>query len=227
MSARPAPFRRDALLEQLRAQVTRLERGACSRATLPLCPTIDAWLPAGGLARGAVHEVLAADEGAAMGFCAFVLGQLGGTVTWIGAKPDAAPQGLHRFGLEPAGMLFVAATEAADALWATEEALRCSVVAGALLIAPPLSLTAARRLQLAAEAGGGLGLLLRPDDGAVSPTTALTRWRVAAAGAVPGTTSALDRLPSWRLELLRSRGGRTGKWQVRWDVVARHLVVEE
>ncbi|MFC0406769.1 ImuA family protein [Roseomonas elaeocarpi] len=229
---------RNTVLEQLRAQVSRLERGSTVCDAVPLCAPIDGWLPDNGLLRGAVHEVLSGDEGAAVGFCAMVLGRLGGTVAWIAPEPDAAPEGLRRFGLEPAAILFVAATEPADALWAMEEALRCSALAGALLVTASPGLAAARRLQLAAEAGGGLGLLLRPDEGAALPTAALTRWRVAAAHESSTGSAAPSRQPrwqprwqfswqpSWRLELLRARAGRAGQWQVRWEAETRRLAVE-
>ena len=116
-----------------------------------------------------------------------------------------------------------------DGLWAMEEALRCPGVAGALLVLRRgLDLTAARRLQLAAEAGGALGLLLRPDeeDSAGGASAALTRWRV---GALPGTGGAAHDLgdPRWQLDLLRCRGGRPERWHVVWRGAAERLELDE
>ena len=88
----------------------------------------------------------------------------GGTVLWIAPDPDAWPPGLARFGLSPAQLVLVRAPREQDGLWAMEETLRCPAVGAALLVTRELDLTAARRLQLAAEAGGVLGLLLRPDE---------------------------------------------------------------
>src|SRR5215217_3077751 len=156
---------RPALLSALRARIARLDRsggGAVSEVGaggIPLCEGIDAALPGGGgLARAAVHEVLAADPGAAAGFCGLLLARARGTVLWIAAEPDAWPPGLARFGLSPADLVLVQAPRRQDALWAMEESLRCPGVAGALLAVDGLDLTAARRLQLAAEAGGAIGL---------------------------------------------------------------------
>ena len=95
---------RPALLAALRARVERLERpggaGQEAAAAVPVCDGIP--LPGNGLARAGVHEVLAADSGAATGFCALLLGRTGGTVLWIahdgGGPPDAWPPGLTRFG---------------------------------------------------------------------------------------------------------------------------------
>ena len=150
---------RPALLSALRARIARLDRsgGAVPEAGgdgggIPLCEAIDAALPGGGgLSRAAVHEVLAAEPGAAAGFCALLLARTGGTVLWIAAEPDAWPPGLARFGLSPADLVLVQAPRPVDGLWAMEEALRCPGVAGALLVLRTLDLTAARRLQLAAE----------------------------------------------------------------------------
>ncbi|MFC7544403.1 ImuA family protein [Siccirubricoccus deserti] len=139
--------------------------------------------------------------------------------------PDTWPPGLARFGLSPADLVLVQAPRALDGLWAMEEALRCPGVAGALLATDALDLTAARRLQVAAEAGGAIGLLLRPDDEAASAAAALTRWRV---GAPAGAGSAHDLGdPLWRLELLRCRGGRPQRWQVTWRSAAERLDPEE
>jgi protein ImuA len=222
---------RPALMAALRHRIARLERPVLARpglAPVPLCPAIDAALPAGGLARAALHEVLpaeAAHQGAAAGFCAMVLARAAGPVFWIAPEPDAWPPGLARFGLDPAQLVLVRAPKPADALWAMEEALRCPATAGALLLAPGLDLTAERRLMLAAETGGGLGLLLRGEDAAVGPGAALTRWRI---GGLPGSGGPHDLGdPRWRVELLRSRAGQASAWDVTWHAAGDSLLVEE
>ena len=222
---------RPALLSALRARIARLDRSAGAAAAegdgipqgIPLCDAVDSALPGGGLSRAAVHEVLAAEPGAAAGFCALVLARAAGTVLWIADEPDAWPPGLARFGLSPANLVLVRAPRPVDGLWAMEEALRCPAVSGALLVLSGLDLTAARRLQLAAEAGGGVGLLLRPDteEAASDASAALTRWRVGALAGTGGGSGLGD--PRWQLDLLRCRGGRPGSWSVVWRGTADRL----
>lgn len=216
------PLDRPALLSALRARIARLERAGAAEAlagrgedAVPLCPAMDAALPWGGLPRAALHEILAAEPGAAAGFAALVLARAGGTVLWIAPEPDAWPPGLARFGLSPAQLVLVRAAREQDALWAMEETLRCPAVGAALLVAGALDLTAARRLQLAAEAGGVLGLLLRPDADNAAPTAALTRWRIGAVTSDSGSPHALGD-PAWSLDLLRCRGGRPASWRATW-----------
>ena len=234
------PMDRPALLAALRARVARLDRSGPAQATapstdtVPLCAAIGQGVPGegvpgGGLARAAVHEVLAADPGAAAGFCAMVLARAAasgrGSVLWIAGDPAGWPPGLARFGLSPADLVLVQARRPPDGLWAMEECLRCPGVAGALLMLRDLDPTAARRLQLAAETGGALGLLLRPDAADAGASAALTRWRV---GALAGSGSAHDLGdPRWQLDLLRCRGGRPGSWQVTWRPAAEELDVED
>src|SRR5579872_6781803 len=82
---------------ELREQVRRLERAhSAARAgqtTVPLgVAEIDALLPESGLLTGALHEIetgptpsgrVAAHDGAALGFTAFLLGRLSvGTILW-------------------------------------------------------------------------------------------------------------------------------------------------
>ncbi|WP_372624951.1 ImuA family protein [Falsiroseomonas sp.] len=224
----PLPMDRPALLAALRARIGRLERAGAAAAlarsqagVVNLSETLDAHLPAGGLARAGLHEILAAEPGAAAGFAAVILGRTGGPVLWIGPEPDAWPPGLARYGLSPAELVLVRAPRPADGLWAMEEALRCPAVTGALLNLSELDITAARRLQLAAEAGGALGLLLRPDTEEAGPSAALTRWRV---GALPGTgTGHSLGDPRWQLDLLRCRGGTSHAWTVTWRTTTDRL----
>jgi protein ImuA len=198
---------------------------------IPVCDGVP--LPGGGLARAAVHEVLATSPGCGTAFSAVLLARTGGTVCWIAAGRDgllAWPQGLAQFGLAPSRLIIVRAERWPDALWAMEEVLRCPAVTGALLAVDSaqangdgrLDLTATRRLQLAAETGGALGLLLRPDTLGAPHTAAATRWRVGSLGAGRGLED-----PRWQLELLRARGGKPGgPWAVTWRAAAGRLTLD-
>lgn len=219
---------RPALLAALRARAAKLDPGGASLPvgdSLHLCEAIDQGLPGGGLARAAVHEILADDPGAAAGFCALLLARAAGNVLWIAAEPDVWPPGLSRFGLSPADLVLVQAPRAEEAIWAMEEGLRCPGIAGALLVLPDPGPDAVRRLQLAAEAGGGIGLLLRREGDAEGASAALTRWRV---GALAGSGAAANDLgdPRWRLDLLRGRGSRPQSWQVIWRGAAERLELD-
>ncbi|MFN4098127.1 MAG: damage-inducible protein, partial [Sphingomonas sp.] len=73
-------------------------------------------------------------------------------------------------------------------------------------------MTASRRLQLAAEGSGTLGLAVRrwrrqSDAGDFGqPTAAVTRWRVSALPSEPLPVPGVGR-PRWLVELIRSRAG--------------------
>ncbi|SDE42033.1 ImuA family protein [Belnapia rosea] len=221
------------MLTALRARVARLEgslRNRHSRDAIPICDG----LPVDGLARAAVHDVLATSPGCGAALCALLLARTGGTVLWIALEQDgllAWPPGLVRFGLTPAKLVLARTSRRSDALWAMEEALRCPAVSGAVLALPPeqtaghhpLDLTATRRLQLAAEAGGALGLLLRPDVGSVAPSATTTRWRISAH---PAEAEATLDAECWQLELVRTKAGRPGgPWAVTWNAAAGQLVL--
>ena len=235
MSSPDAPLDQAAVLAALRARVARLEgigQAQHGADAIPVCEGL--LLPDGGLARAAMHEVLTTSPGSGTAFCAVLLARTGGTVFWIAAGRDgplAWPEGLAQFGLAPATLIIVRAERWPDALWAMEEVLRCPAVTGALLAVDPglasgdgrLDLTATRRLQLAAETGRALGLLLRPDIAKAQHTAATTRWRVGPLGAGPGLED-----PRWQLELLRARGGRPGgPWAVTWHAAAGRLDLDE
>ena len=107
-----------------------------------------------------------------------------------------------------------------DLLWCVEEALRSPAVA--LVIAEPqqpLSLTAGRRLQLAAEAGRTTGLLLIQQGG--GSAAAETRWHCEPA---PGSEDST--LHHWQIN--KNKRGTNGNWMLHWDgaTAAFHLVSE-
>lgn len=216
-SSHPDP----ALIEELRARIRRLEGGmpadavAGSRLAALGDPRLDGHLPGGGLPRACLHAISGGD-GAATGFCAGLLARLAGsrgTVLWCRRDADLYGPGLAAFGLAAERLIVVRARRPADVLWAMEEALRSGVPAAVLGEAVAVEPIAARRLQLAAEAGGVTGLLLTGDGG--MPLPAASRWRIAAAASA-GDGGFLSVTPRWRVELLSCRGGRPGEWMMEW-----------
>lgn len=213
---------RAATLAALRARVSRMERTRLAiedRGAVSVCPVVDGHLPDGaGLPRGAVHDVAADEEGsgAAYGFVSLLAGRAGLTCIWIGPNPDVWPPGAARYGLPPTSLVLVRAA-GADALWAAEEALRCPAVGCTVLqAAKGVDLTASRRLQLAAEAGGGIALVLVAPPALLSPSAARTRWRIAPSTGTSRVEHSLG-MAAWRVELVKAAGGRPGAWTLAVD----------
>src|ERR1700751_5753573 len=116
-----------ALLPELRERIRRIERPAeAIRGVLPFgIASIDRALPGGGLARGALHEVLGVggdeEDGAlAAAFAAGFLGRLtaavDGMVLWCLPRPDLYGPGHAAHGLDPARILLVRAPRDAEIL---------------------------------------------------------------------------------------------------------------
>lgn len=189
---------------------------------------IDAAL-GGGLARGKLHEVFAAeaqDAGCASGFVAALALRLGGTLVWL-REGKAEKQGgrlhapgLAEIGLHPAQVILGIMPDPLAVLRAAADVVRCSEVGVAVveLWREPrlLDLTASRRLALAAEASGVTVIGLRI-AAAPSPSAAQTRWQVAAAPSLPMEANAPG-YPAWSIDLLRQRGRPAGgRWRVEWN----------
>jgi len=241
---------REGELRRLRETVRRLERsgGASSAPAIPLdVPEIDAALPDGGLAGGALHEIVpgnVAHDGAALGFAATILGRFAqvrrGQILWIhrdaGAltAPPYAPA-LAAF-VDPARMILASSRRVEDALWTMEEGLRCGALAAVVGEIDKVELAATRRLQLAAEKSGVPVLLLRAlDKKSAAISAAVTRWRVTSAPSRAHLGADGESLqdiagPRWRLDLLRNRFGDPARtdipsWLVEWTNEKGHLAV--
>ena len=194
------------LLTGLREQVRRIERPAATvhGVVSSGVAAIDRVLPGGGLARGAVHEILgmAGDEedGAlAAAFTAGILARLAaeadGVVLWCLARPDLYGPGLAACGLDPARLVLVRTRRDADILWAMEEGLRVPGLAAVVGEVGTLAAVASRRLQLVAERSGVTAFLVRRwrNGGEAMreynlPNAAATRWRIAALPSQPIST---------------------------------------
>lgn len=225
-------MRRDpAVLEALRAQVARLEAGACSHAARSSLafglPAIDAVLPGGGLALGALHELGGAgpdtEHGAAPALLAASLaGRLPGMVIWIVGSTSPFLPALAAVGLNPGRLVFVRTRS--EVLQIMEDCVRQPGLGSVIgEVSGEFGLTASRRIQLAAEGTGvtafALRLSRRFDDPLLdAPNAALTRWRVQGVPSPPAypddpNVLGVGRL-RWRLELRRARGGVARSWIV-------------
>lgn len=197
---------------------------------------IDARLGPAGLDVGGVHELkpglvmageeapgdFAADGAAAVAFALrLVLRRRAmqgaalrrAPVLWCASARSGAElgrpygPGLAALGLDPAAFLIVETAREQEALWAIEEGLRSSAVALVVGSLEQLSLTAARRLSLAAAAHGVPCLLLTHPRAPPAAATA-SRWRIARAASAPHPFDV--RAPGaarWRIVLERSRNG--------------------
>ena len=231
-----------ARLAALKASIARVGRAAKSAgATLPFgLPAVDGRLPGGALALGALHEVAGGgpdieNGAAAMLLIGGILARVPGQVLWVLERPDLFAPALDAVGLPADRVIYAEAGKAATVLLTMEEGLRHAGLAGVVgELSGRLTLTASRRLQLAAEQSGVTCLVLRRsrhfDDALLSePTAAVTRWRVTALPsprllAHAPETPGLAR-PRWRLDLVRCRGGEPASWIVEASDATGHLGV--
>jgi protein ImuA len=185
----------------------------------------------GGLGRGRVHELFAANgdgAGSVTGFATMLALRTVGRrspIFWI--RTDESERlggrlhgpGLVELGGDPDSLVLGVAPDTKALLKAAADAARCPGLS-ALIVechgqCPALDLTASRRLALAAEQSGATLFLIRLEAQPV-PSAADTRWRV---GAAPSRSleAGAPGLPMFEIELLRRRAGPAGmRWHLEW-----------
>ena len=186
---------------------------------------IDRHLPGGGLALGALHEVAGggngAIDGAAAALCLRPGSRRGREARSCGAsrgrtcsrRPSRKP------GSRPDRVIYVEAGDEKSVLACFEEGLRHGGLGAVVAEVARLSMTASRRLQLAAESSGAIGIAVRrwrrqteaADFG--QPTASATRWRVSALPSTPLPVPGVGRA-RWQLELIRCRAGESADFEV-------------
>ncbi|WP_353646498.1 ImuA family protein [Mesorhizobium sp. WSM2239] len=212
-------------VEQLQERISVLGGGkGRSRAVLAFgVPELDSRLPQGGLALGALHEVAgggndAVDGAAAALFAAGIAARATGKVLWCVTRPDLFAPAIEQAGLAPGRVIYVEAGDEKAVLACFEEGLRGGFGAVVAEIAR-LSMTASRRLQLAAESSGAIGIAIRrwrrqteaTDFG--QPTASETRWRVSVLPSTPLPVQGVGRA-RWHVELIRCRAGESADFTV-------------
>ncbi len=215
-AATPARLER---LAALRAEVRAIESAGAGgrRECLPFgVDAIDRRLADGGLAVAALHEIAPAraglgDDAAATLFVAAAAARIPGTVLWALRRRDLFAPGLALAGLGPERVLYAECGRDEDVLAVMEEGLRHGRLAAVVGEAGRAAMASTRRLQLAAEEGGTMALMLKrwrktDEDPLAAPSAALTRWRIAAAPSAPLPVPGVGRA-RWHVDLARQRGG--------------------
>jgi hypothetical protein len=173
---------RSATLDQL----ARLCHGEWSRPLHQAAPSgfaeLDASLPGGGWPVGAVAELM--PEAMGIGELSLLMPALsrlacaGRYIAWIAPPYLPYAPALAQRGLPLKRVLIVQTRNLQESLWAAEQTLRCPAFGAVLSWPAEIADKNVRRLQLAAEAGGSLGILYRPPRAAHEHSPAALRLRL-------------------------------------------------
>ncbi|MBY5516198.1 ImuA family protein [Rhizobium leguminosarum] len=217
---------RNRVITDLRDRIASLEGGSARKVGCLAfgVSEIDAVLPGGGLAYGGLHEFAGGGsgtvDGAAAALCvAGIAARTKGQILWCMTRPDLFFPALALAGLHPDRVVFAEADKEEDVLATMEEGLGyggLGAVVGELVRLP---MTASRRLQLAAEKTGTMGLVVRrwrrqteaSDFG--QPTASTSRWRVSVLPSEELPVPGVGR-PRWLLELMRVKAGECAEFIV-------------
>jgi hypothetical protein len=127
-------------------------------------------------------------------------------IVWSDPRGEVYPPALAALGFDLTKMFLLRTSRDEEEAWAVAECLRCRGV-GAVIAAPTparkMSRIEARRLQLAAEHGGSVGILLRQTGRGDDVYAAATRWKVSP---MPGERT----VQRWTIQLLHGHGGLVG-----------------
>ena len=203
------PREADALAEILAdARVWKLKDASAAPAR-PVWSTgrssLDARLPGGGWPTASLIEVLLEDDG--LGEIQLFLPALvacqsrveSSWLIWIAPPHEPYAPALAQQGIQLNRLLVVRPPSATEALWAAEQALRSGVCAAVFLWLRGTDDRWLRRLKLAAEEGGALGVLFRPARHRFESSPATLRLAI---------SKGVAEVP--HIDLLKVQGGKPG-----------------
>jgi protein ImuA len=194
------------LLAALREEVERREGSHLAEGMPPIStgvPALDQLLPWGGLRPGCLVEYFGHGAGAVALAAARSACRQGRALLVVDRHRQFYPPAAAGWGIDLSQTVILRPASAADELWAVDQALRSPGVGAVWVWCGSLTGHDFRRLQLAAESGGTLGLLLRAAQRRGQPTWADVQWLVEPQPSPHG----------WRLRvtLVRCRGGNGGR----------------
>jgi len=178
------------------------------------CAAMDRHLPGGGYARGSMLELLRSHSGAGVTSIALMIARQaiveGKYLVLVDPQRQFYPPALKSLGIPMERVISLQPSNHADAIWGLAQVLRCSAVGAVIAEVGMLEDRVARKLQLAAEQGGGLGVFIRDARAArAQPSWADVQWLVRSTAQEHNSIQSQD--SRWfQLELARCSGGRTG-----------------
>lgn len=172
-------------------------------------PPLDRMLPGGGFRRGTLVEWVAAVPGSGATLLALRAARAacgeGRILVVVDRRREFYPPAAAGLGWALEQIVLVRPMSAADEAWALDQALRSPGVGAVLGWPQKLDDHTFRRWQLAAEASGALGLLVRPAAARTRPSWAEVKLLVTPRSAAGASLPSAQR--TWKLEILRCRGG--------------------
>jgi hypothetical protein len=205
---------RAAIVAQLAEQLRRFDAARWTAAEGVISTgsaALDRLLPEGGLRRGSLVEWLSDASGSGAGTLALLAARQalaeGGALVVVDPHGRFYPPAAAALGIALAKMIVVRPASEADQLWALDQVLRSRGVAAAWCEVERPDDHTLRRWQLAAEASGVVGLLLRSREARREPSWAELRLAVEPI-AEPRAAGRARRL---RVTLLRARTGAAGR----------------
>jgi len=174
--------------------------------------TLDQLLPDGGFREGTLIEWLEETASSGIDQLALMTGipllekNEGGVLVVVDGEETFYPPAAAALGIDLTKLIVVRPQSAADTLWTLEQSLQSPGVLVSLCRLNRLHTRAGRRLQLAAERGGGVGFLIRPASVRGQPSWCDVRMLVES---LCSESASLKK--RWRVEVLRCRQGRTGE----------------
>jgi protein ImuA len=196
---------RNQLIETLQERMKRIEWGPDGRQIHSGAAALDNILPRRGFRRGSLVEWLGSAGGGATTLAAIAAREAcrdGRALVVVDVARRFYPPAAAMLGILLESLIVICPGRR-DLGWALNQTLACPAVGAVLCWPDTLDGRAFRRLQLSAEVGGGLGLLVRPATVAGSPSWADVRLLV------EGAASESDR--RFRVTLLRCRGAIAGQ----------------
>ena len=211
------------VIEQLAREVRKLEssgRGLGQQAAISTgCEAMDACLPQRGYIPGSIVEYLRVAPACGASYLVFAaaaeaMKHTSGFLVLVDIAQHFYPPALQAHGIDLEKVIFVRPESLADAIWVVDQALRTPAIAAVVAELDRIDDRAARRLQLAAESGDGLALLLRGAAARKQPSWAEVQWLVGSRDSEPLSTSrTVDSRTArcLRVKLVRHRSGVAGQ----------------
>jgi protein ImuA len=192
-------------IQEIESTLHRQEQRALSLGI----PALESLLPQKRLPGGSLMELLSAAEGTGAWTLALVMAkracEQGKALIVADSQRCFYPPAAARLGIDLDRLIVLRPTKPRDLYAGVEQSLRCAAVGAVVAWFDRLPSVDGRRLQLAAETGGGIGFFLRSRAALRAPSFAALRLLITPAKPAAGLRRVV-------IEVVRCRGGKPGSW---------------